>query len=248
MEDDLQIIYVGDDAHQAQLIVNLLEEHGIEAHLTRGALDAADAAGLGGMAFELEKSKVWVADEDARRARDVLHHAQQAKQDGLSSPELSRLEDEADRHSSGWPQCPSCGRRRHTSCPVCETAGTEFPAAFFPDDEPALPAGDEADGEPPAARTSPPRLVVCTTCDEPFEPEFPGRCEWCGYRFADGWEPPPFVAPQPGEFNLRVVATVAGLVVTVLALVGFFATVLSEPKADEPGAAERPSPAKGNAQ
>ena len=85
-------------------------------------------------------------------------------------------------------------------------------------------------------------LVLCTICDEPFEPEFPARCEWCGYRFADGWEPLPFVAPEAMDINLRVVIAIAGLIVTALALVAFFAMLLSVSEA-EGGVRDLRSPA-----
>ena len=30
-----------------------------------------------------------------------------------------------------WPTCPECGKKRHTMCPICETAGSDFPPAVM---------------------------------------------------------------------------------------------------------------------
>ncbi len=86
--------------------------------------------------------------------------------------ELVELEEEADAERPDWPTCPGCGRPRHTSCPVCETAGSGFTVAFVP--------------EGPEKK----HLVLCPTCDEAFEPEFLAQCEWCGHQFGDGRELP----------------------------------------------------------
>ncbi len=104
-----------------------------------------------------------------------------------------------------WPMCPHCRRPRQTSCPICQTAGNQFPEAFLPDREPA--ASEDANE---SARL----YVLCPTCDEPFAPEFLARCEWCGHQFRDGREtPPPSPLTSPFEdVNPRVWILVAGLV------------------------------------
>ena len=124
-----------------------------------------------------------------------------------------------DDEGASWPVCPSCRRRRHTSCPVCGTAGTDFPTAFQPDEELLQGVHVALDREA--------LLVICPSCDEPFPPLFPARCEWCGHRFADGWEPSR-AQQEPSELNPRVWIVLAGLIVTVLTMIGVFAALVSE--------------------
>jgi hypothetical protein len=96
---------------------------------------------------------------------------------------------------------------------VCQTAGTHFPPAFHPQIE-------EREGSR--------MLVLCTTCDEAFAPQFPARCEWCGHHCPDGWEPAPIKTVEPIDINGRVVAALVGVVLTVVGLVAFFARIASE--------------------
>lgn len=248
MEDNLEVIYVADDPHFAHLVKNLLDEHGIPAYVAGVRLSAApDLAGQafhGGIASRRDRSRVLVAAVDSEAALQIVRDAVEAKSHGLSSPELARLEEEVDRNNLGWPACPSCGRRRHTSCPVCGTAGTDFAEAFLPETQQAGTSDEQQQSAPDAAHQRRPLFVLCPTCDEPFEPAFPARCEWCGYRFADGWEPPPFVAPEPRDINLRVVITIAGLVVSMLALIAFFAALASGSAVEDRGATS-PRPSTG---
>jgi hypothetical protein len=112
-----------------------------------------------------------------------------------------------------WPTCPSCSRRRHTSCPICETSGTDFEQGYMPT---TTAASDTVASDTGAL------LVLCPTCDEPFEPQFPSRCEWCGYRFADGHE----LTVRRGddvEVNLRLWAAGICLVIVVMGTIAFLA-------------------------
>jgi hypothetical protein len=121
--------------------------------------------------------------------------------------------EDAEEPPSTWPSCPSCSRRRHTTCPVCQTAGSDFSPAFMPESRAA------EGGEPP--------LVICPTCDEPFTPLYLARCEWCGYRFADGRElPPPQLFTSPfAEMNSRVWIVLAAITMALGGLVGLFAWI-----------------------
>jgi len=71
-------------------------------------------------------------------------------------------------------------------------------------------------------------LVLCRTCDEPFEAEFAARCEWCGYRFAEGKElpVPDWVESEmnPGAWILLVV-----LVAVSLGAIALFAYIAPSP-------------------
>ena len=85
-----------------------------------------------------------------------------------------------------WPTCPECGRRRHTMCPICETAGSEFPQAdsISGEDETELEGTDDP-GDPLGRRP-----LLCPTCDEPFIPDYLHECEWCNHDFGYGGESP----------------------------------------------------------
>jgi hypothetical protein len=215
-DDNWIVIYHADDLQQAQLVRSLLEDHDIAAHVLHDRqIDlgqiAAHVTGHGH--HRHSTARVLVRQSDGEAAYELVAAAEEDLVQGRSSPELAALEDEADRATDTWPVCPDCRRRRHTSCPVCQTAGTQFPAAFH------AQIDDRA-----AAQL----LVLCTTCDEAFAPQFPARCEWCGHHFPDGWEPAPNKNVEPIDVNVRVVAALVGVVLTVVALMAFFARIFSE--------------------
>lgn len=155
--------------------------------------------------------------------------------------------------ADGWPVCPECGRRRITTCPVCHTSSTGFDAAdadfageregpgcACPVPEGACACGPAEDRPPVAAdapavdgpsESSAPAaagpLVICSTCDEPFRPEFPRRCEWCGHEFPDGFEVDVDTSGEPPEeLNVRTLAVLAGLIVAAIAALVYFLMVL----------------------
>lgn len=120
---------------------------------------------------------------------------------------------ETDEAVEGQACCPACGRTRVTVCPFCRTTGTQFRAADMIE-------ADLAAGEPV--------LLICPTCDEPFEPTYLRRCEWCGHDFGAGLEPPDIVRPMQTEpLNARVLLAVAAGVGIVVAIVVYFAVLLS---------------------
>jgi hypothetical protein len=150
-----------------------------------------------------------------------------------------------------WPRCPWCNAKRVVRCPICKTAGTDFPEADpvymgtphgeeptepiscgcgsggcssskdTVDDRPAPPASPvttHTDDEPAAL------MLVCTTCDEPFVPEYPRRCEWCGHEFEDGYD----VDEQPTFEPLsgRAIAVIVALGVLGIALAVYFVLIV----------------------
>jgi len=138
-----------------------------------------------------------------------------------------------------WPQCPGCGKRRSTQCPVCGTFGTEFPpvdmgfvlmsglgggdAAGACDGCGSCgcageteEAADQADTTQECDDAVPPRMLICPTCDEPFEPEYPRLCQWCGHEFPDGFEVDGTVT-SPEQLNSRIIAAV--LILGVLGVI-----------------------------
>jgi Putative prokaryotic signal transducing protein len=214
-----QVIYVAASRGQAYTLKNLLVEHGIAAHVSN---DFAGDVYAGDPTSHRDAPCVVVPEQDAEQARQILEDAASAIERGLPSPELAQLEAEAGDDDQ-WPACPHCGRGRLTSCPVCETAGTHFAKAFMPDFGP--------DDEQSAADREDALMVLCPTCDEPFAAQFPSRCEWCGHRFSDGYEPPPVALQAVGRFSAsdvgsRVVIVALGLVAFVAALFGWFYYIL----------------------
>ena len=124
------------------------------------------------------------------------------------------------------PVCPQCGRLRQTMCPVCKTAGTEFPWA---DEEFSAPAAlhqiatADNDADAPAAVISDGLMLVCTTCDEPFEPGYARRCEWCGHDFGRGFQ---WEREQHEPISGRAILIAVCLVAVTLAVFAYFAVIL----------------------
>lgn len=157
--------------------------------------------------------------------------------------------DEPTELSRPWPRCPACNERRTTRCPVCATAGADFAEADSEYDW-GLGVGeipesgscgcasgccsgkssraDEDCSVPDDATsddiTTTRPVLMCPTCDEPFVPEYPRRCVWCGHEFEDGYEVD-VVAQPPEESMGRVIAVMIGMAV-LLALMAFYFVVL----------------------
>ncbi|OHB73222.1 MAG: hypothetical protein A2V70_09465 [Planctomycetes bacterium RBG_13_63_9] len=69
-------------------------------------------------------------------------------------------------------------------------------------------------------------MLICPTCDEPFRPEYPRQCQWCGHEFDEGFDVD--VQLVSGEWaNARVVAVISALLVLLLALAVYFMLVVS---------------------
>ena len=125
---------------------------------------------------------------------------------------------------SPWPACPQCKRPRTAVCPVCQTAGCDFPIGWgdaivgtveLNEATAALSADYEQEGDDV--------LLICPACDESFRPGFLARCEWCGHKFASGVEE----RREPPELlNPRIMATIGALVLVFVAIFAYFAIVL----------------------
>jgi hypothetical protein len=215
-----QVIYIAATPEQAHLLKNALEERGIFSYLTNEQLQFA----LGDLPIGLPTAvRVVVQEHDAQEARRIALDFEEVMRHNLAGtePDDSNQQDQVEHPAAPWPTCPDCRRPRHTSCPVCGTAGTKFKPGFSP------PETDPADGTL-AAGDLPRPLVLCPTCDEPFTPEFLARCEWCGHPFADGRpsQPPPTVSAD-SEFNARVGIVIAGLAAVLVAAVAYFLYIAS---------------------
>ncbi len=226
MSDRQRAIYIAANSQQAHLMRNLLADAGIEAFVSNDTLNSVHfepmdwlVRAAGGPGFAPTAPKLVVHEDDAEAAREIVMAAEAQILEGASSPELVQLETETGEEQA-WPLCPHCARPRLATCPVCETSGTEFPPAFLPEEE-----------EGQQTSSSRHATVICNICDEPFVPRFPARCEWCGHRFADGYEPkaaePLVTTPLVlEELNGRAGILIAGLAALTAAILGWFYYVL----------------------
>ncbi|MDY0168645.1 MAG: hypothetical protein RBS80_19005 [Thermoguttaceae bacterium] len=234
MPHDTRTVYSTEHFGDAQTVRSLLAAEGVSAILFRDPFESARSAGATDVHIQ-------VAAADEAAARRVIGRL-----------ERSRLGPGADGTViDAWPRCPECAAPRMTCCPVCQTAGHDFPQAdpefsVLPEpgaaEEPlacgcgscsgggpdgsATPAGEISAALPDDA-TEPdgPVMLTCTTCDEPFVPRYLRRCEWCGHTFPDGIE---FELPgDPAEpLNARVVFVFFSLAAAVLAVLAWLAYVL----------------------
>ena len=68
-------------------------------------------------------------------------------------------------------------------------------------------------------------MLICPTCDEPFEPQYPRRCEWCGHEFHDGYDAA--LRDDPAEeIGSRTILVILGLLALTLALVAYFMLIV----------------------
>lgn len=209
MESELVEIYRARNGVEAALLRDRLGELGITAFVTNDNLNAGKIDLLG---FPTDPA-VLVHAADAQVARQIA----EAFEDGLGQPVSAEGQLE---ETSDWPLCPACGKRRMTSCPACQCAGTDFP----PGDLPPPEAGDAA----PVAAPAP--ILICPRCDEPFAPRYLPRCEWCAHVFD-----PEAAAQEPELLADATVTHRVGIVLTILAilaagLVAYLATLFPYPK------------------
>jgi hypothetical protein len=226
------VIYSALNAVEAHQLKNLLVEMGIEAFVANENLQ-------GLIGFEASSwstaARVLVAAENAAAARRIAAEFDRRGR-GTTGAAASSQPVEPDRFNehlssstvSDSPSkteysdrtracivdlCPQCSRRRTAVCPICKTAGSNF--------DPGQSNVDEHDhsGEPP--------LLICPTCDEPFEPSYLRSCEWCGHDFESGISIPRPAVPSDFESpNSRVIIVAVGLLALIGGLMAYFAKVL----------------------
>jgi hypothetical protein len=149
--------------------------------------------------------------EEARRHAENPYASPRSQIDEV---DVEKIDDDAafDETAGRRARCPDCNRLRVAVCPYCKTTGSRFRAAD-------VIGGQMADAEP--------ILLVCPICDEPFEPTYLRRCEWCGHDFGDGMEPPAIVKNPPVEPpNARVLIVGLAGVAIVAGLFVYFAFLL----------------------
>lgn len=147
-------------------------------------------------------------DEEARRrARNPYAPPRAGGRDSSDDEAEQQLADD-DRYA----RCPNCGQPRTTTCPFCQTRGDRFTIAF------TLEAEDAVEG---------PAMLICPTCDEPFEPDYLRHCEGCGHDFGSGQETPPVdTAPDFEPRKLRVLMVASAALALVAGLFAYFASLL----------------------
>ena len=223
-------IYSAQSVVQAYLLKNLLADQGITAVVSNQLLHGGSGVDMVGTPTA---AKVVVAAEDAETAREFALDFDDRSQEQAAWPE-EPISDEG----SVWPTCPGCGAKRTTRCPICETSGTDFTEADrgFLGELAEAAEGAEAGsscecsgscstkghgeshgscgkGEQAAEAVGedPETMLMCSVCDEPFEPKYPKHCEWCDYEFEDGYVIERIVGPEEIPSRAIAVAIVLGL-------------------------------------
>ena len=248
MEDESSLgdpteIYSAQSVVQANLLKNLLADQGITAIVTNQLLHGGAGIDLLGTPTA---AKVVVAAEDAVAAREFALEFDDRTQEQSIWPE-----EPIGDVLTVWPTCPQCGAKRTTRCPICETSGTDFTEAdrgFLgelvesaegtsagscgcssgscstkSDAASHGSCGTGADsGE--AVEEDPETMLMCSVCDEPFEPTYPKHCEWCDHEFEDGYVIERIVGPE--EIPGRAIAVVVVLGLLMLGGLVYFLAIL----------------------
>lgn len=239
-----KVVYVAESPQEARTLQQVLDDQGIKAVVSNEALQGGLGGGFGGWSMA---ARVVVDERDAEAARQIVLNVQRQnrlsadgsdRSDGVQSPVVLQA----------WPQCPECSAPRPVQCPICKTIGTDFGEAdadyTFAVDGAAADdsascgcgagscsvAGGAADaqgnadsGDEPVENRAqdeeaPPAMIICPTCDEPFEPNYSRYCAWCEHDFGEGFEVDIQTLPAE-DWNPRTVAM-------ILTLVGLFVLVL----------------------
>ena len=200
------VIYHAANVQQAHLLKGLLEERGIAAWVVNDSIQLAGGElPLGWTAA----AQVVVGENDALDARQFAEEFD-AKTAHEPTPDPTEA---ASKHADweDWPTCPECGQRRSLRCPICGASGTQFALADIQE----TPSGPRV-------------LLMCDDCDDHFLPQMFRRCHHCGYDYGEGYEVESAASPIDVS-NRRVWLIVAGLVIGIALLLGYFALVTQRP-------------------
>jgi hypothetical protein len=203
------LIYATQDAQQALDLKDHLCGVGVEAWVL-GHPKNAEAAKSNPFARD---AKVVVSERDVAIARKIAEDFLGAKPAVASRSVVDVQLDLRDRATiEAWPTCPKCHERRQAICPICETAGSDFPLADEISDhdderETTITSAVVEDVDPLGRKP-----LLCPMCDEPFVPEYLRQCEWCGHDFGHGAELPPAIHDDIVAINWRVWTLIGALV------------------------------------
>lgn len=215
MSEKTEVIFVARMPTQAHLLKNLLEQCGIEATVTGDVLQGVQGAVPMGTPTA---ARVLVAAEHVEAARRLVNEFERRDREAASVGSDEWAANGAVTSAIDVaPHCPECNAPRAAVCPYCKTQSAEFPQA---EPDPVL---DEA------AENDQPTMLICTTCDEPFESRsrYVRYCQSCGHDFGRGVIVREAVSDRTDEMNPRVVAVLIGLGVLVLGTVAYFAFLFS---------------------
>ena len=206
MAHDPTEIYRADSTHMAHLLVGFLEEYNIEAMVVN------DMQSLAGGELPLGWSslaRIVVPKEQAAAARQlVMKFEEEVREGKLRVADKPGLNEEQDLWEE-WPTCPECGQKRQALCPICGSAGTDFPLMDI-----LRSGGNEQ------------VLLFCRTCDDHFQPKFYRLCHGCGHDYGDGIRLETEGPLEREPVSPRVWIVAGCLAVVVTAIVGYFAWVL----------------------
>jgi len=241
-----EIVYSASSLPEARAVKGVLARAGISAAVGDDIMHTEAEVNPFGMARAMP---VIVTRRDIEAARKIILDGFDPQAASSEAADGLERDDSIIEVPAPWPRCPQCDTRRTTRCPICPTSGTDFEqvdpefvgSLGLPVDtsdttggcgsscscgpEPQTDAPQSVEGkaaEPPGAETGPPSLaLMCPTCDEPFVPEFPRRCEWCSHEFADGYRVEDHVEREP--IPLQAMIVILGLVTLVLIACAYFA-------------------------
>ncbi|HEY1600067.1 MAG TPA: DUF2007 domain-containing protein [Pirellulales bacterium] len=220
INDDQVAVFADARPGLAYMVRNRLTEAGIKSYIDNEAL----RYGANELLPAVIPPRVFVSADDAEAARHIVAEFKIEENEPSSEPSNAEIGkcptivadsrqgmsiNHHDCEDQVRPSCPQCGHGRMTVCPYCETASADFSTA----DEPPAASGERAG-----------RLLLCHTCDEPFEPTYYRRCEWCGHDFGSGKE---LATKTVVEYlNDRVIVAMMGLTIAVLVILVYFGTIV----------------------
>jgi hypothetical protein len=236
MANKQTVVYAARNTQEAYLLRNLLSEEGIRGMVINDVLEGGSGVDAVGWAT---LARVVVDESDYERARHIALVYERKKATAAESQTIAESATKpAAQPPRDWPKCPECGQPRTTQCPFCGAAGSDFPAAdvdlmdssegcgnfHSPCDTCANENGTvplDVTPMPESDGVSPPPMLICPTCDEPFVPVYLRRCVWCGHEFGDGIDAPP-VAEEDQQLNGRIIAIIVLLLLFGLGSMIYF--------------------------
>lgn len=225
----LKVVYEARSVPEAQRLKERLEEAGITAVVSTELVEGEASSDVWGLPVP---ARVAVADDRAEASRrialdfdaEIIDRAQRDAEkesragkvfdrDLTASQVETAPEDVGSTVLAGpavWPHCPECSALRVTRCPACGVTGTEFRRAELP----------EATEEQAKMQS----LVICSECDEPFEPVYARRCHQCGHEFADGYSDAA-ASPLSERLSNRILLAILAIVAVIGGMLLYFAAI-----------------------